>query len=128
MIAISWIKVYLLVMMVINISLVAYLYYSQFLYKCGDLITTAPEKEQGLAVEWKCISYQSSKNPVSPTYTNAFLLNVDLARILCPGWKIYLYLDTHLNGSDVHNIATSFQSDIVTILWKSYNVSHISCG
>ena len=41
----KWIKVYLLVMMVINISLVVYLYYSQFLYKCEDLITTAPESK-----------------------------------------------------------------------------------
>ena len=113
---------YRLVIIVISFSLVVCLYYSQFLCKC--LISTAPE-----ALERKCISYtlyQSSENPVSPVYTNGFLLNVDLVRILFPGWKIYLYLDTRLNGSPVHKTATSIHSDIVTIVWKSYNVSQSS--
>ena len=143
----SQMKVLLLLIIAISLSLVLHLYYRQFQCKCEDLILTAtmapdkeqepvistvtmaPDKEQELAVERKCISYtlyQSSEDPVSPIYTNGFLLNVDQARILFPGWKIYLYLDTRLNGSDVHNIITSFHSDIVTIVWKTNNVSHSS--
>ena len=121
---------YLLVMIVISLSLVVYIYYSRILCKCEDSISTVttepqtPEKKQKPGVERKCISYtlyQSSENPVSPVYTNGFLLNVDLVRILFPGWKIYLYLDTRLNGSAVYNITTTVHSDIVTIVWKSYD-------
>ena len=59
-------------------------------------------------------------------YTDGFLFNVDLACILFPGWKIYLYLDSRLKGSAFHNITTSAHSDIVTIVWKASNVSHSS--
>ena len=153
----SQMKVCFLLMIVISLSLVVYLYYSQFQCKCEDLILTvtmapekeqepvistvamAPEKEQERdifivtmqepAVERKCISftiYQVSEDPVSPIYTDGFLLNVDLARILYPDWKIYLYLDTHLQGSAFHNITTSVHSDIVTIVWKTSNASQSS--
>ena len=94
-------------------------------------VAMAPDKEQEPAVEGKCISYtiyqvSESEDPALPIYTDGFLLNVDLARILFPGWKIYLYLDTRLKGSAFHNITTSVHSDIVTIVWKTSNVSQSS--
>ena len=138
----SQMKVCLLLMIAISLPLVVYLYYSQFQCKCEDLILTeqepvistvamAPDKEQEPAVEGKCISYtiyqvSESEDPALPVYTDGFLLNVDLARILFPGWKIYLYLDTRLKGSAFHNITTSVHSDIVTIVWKTSNVSQSS--
>ena len=145
------IKVYLLLTIGISLPLVVLIYYRQFQCKCEyekeqerdillvtmtpdkepepviSTVAMAPDKEPEPAVERKCISftiYQVSEDPVSPIYTDGFLLNVDLARILFPGWKIYLYLDTRLKGSAVHNITTSVHSDIVTIVWKTSNVAH----
>ena len=74
-------------------------------------------------VEKKCISYtvyQSSEDPPLPKYTDGFLLNMDLARVLYPSWKIFLYLDSRLEGSDFHKTITSKHSDIVNIVWKNY--------
>lgn len=77
-------------------------------------------KDYGL-VEKKCISYavfQLSEQPPSPAYTDGFLFNADLARLLFPGWKIFLYLDSRLEGSDFHKTITGQHSDIVNIVWK----------
>ena len=68
---------------------------------CPTPCTSSPGKEQEPAVErkeqgpveWKCISYslyQQSEDPPSPVYTDGFLLNVDVAHVLFPTWKIHL--------------------------------------
>ena len=65
------------------------------------LCTSSPRKEQEQAVERKeqgpverkCISYslyQQSEDPPSPVYTDGFLLNVEIAHVLFPTWKIHL--------------------------------------
>ena len=84
-------------------------------------LTSSPEKEQK-PVERKCISYclyQQSEDPPSLTYTGGFLLNADLARILFPSWKIHLYLDDRLNGSDFYKTITSRYNDTVNIVWMN---------
>jgi hypothetical protein len=86
----------------------------------ANIATPGPE-DYGL-VEKKCMSYtvyQSSKDPPAPKYTDGFLLNMDLARVLYPNWKVYLYLDSRLEGSDFHKTITSKHSDIVDIVWKN---------
>ena len=77
-------------------------------------------------VERKCISftvYQAGEDPPSAVYTDGFLLNVDLARVLYPNWKIFLYLDSRLEGSEFHKTVTSKHSDIVHIVWKSHSAN-----
>ena len=78
-------------------------------------------KEQG-PVERKCISYclyQLSEDPPSPIYTDGFLLNVEIARVLFPTWKIHLYLDNRLEGSDFYKTITSRYNDTVNIVWMN---------
>ena len=85
-----------------------------------NISTPGPEK-YGL-VEQKCISYsvyQVSEDPPSSVYTDGFLLNVDLARVLYPSWKIFLYLDSQLEGSHFHKTVTSKHNDTVRIVWKN---------
>ena len=88
-----------------------------------DSRSLAPTKP---ATERKCISftvYQAAEDPPSPVYTDGFLLNVGLARILYPNWKIILYLDSRLEGSEFHKTVTSKHSDIVHIVWKSHSAN-----
>ena len=63
--------------------------------------------------------FQQSEQPPSQAYTDGFLFNADLARLLFPGWKIFLYLDSRLEGSDFHETVTSRHSDIVNFVRKA---------
>lgn len=106
--------------------LTIYTLYSQFLcgvWDCPQIMCASLSKEEQGEVGQKCISYslyQLSEDPPSPIYTDGFLLNVDIACVLYPSWKIQLYLDTRLKGSDFHKTVASEHNDIVNIVWMNH--------
>ena len=65
--------------------------------------------------------YQAAEDPPFSAYTDGFLLNVDLARVLYPIWKIFLYLDSRLEGSEFHKTVASKHSDIAHIVEESFH-------
>ena len=73
--------------------------------------------------EKRCISYtvyQPSEAGVSPMYTQGFLHNVEIAKLLYPLWRIKLYLDIRMNGSDFHKSVTEYKEK-VDIIWMKNN-------
>ena len=92
-----------------------------------DTVTTVEtvliqEKE----FEKRCISYslyKPSDSGVITLYTEGFLHNVEIAKLLYPQWKIKLYLDIRMNGSEFHKTISEYEK--VDIIWmKSNAIGH----
>ena len=74
--------------------------------------------------EKRCISYslyKPSDSGVITQYTEGFLHNVELAKLLYPQWKIKLYLDFRIKGSEFHKTVNEYEK--VDIIWMESNVT-----
>ena len=72
--------------------------------------------------EKRCISYslyKPSDSGVITLYTEGFLHNVEIAKLLYPQWKIKLYLDIWMNGSEFHKTISEYEK--VDIIWMKNN-------
>ena len=74
--------------------------------------------------EKRCISYslyKPSDSGVITQYTEGFLHNVELAKLLYPQWKIKLYLDFRIKGSEFHKTVNEYEK--VDIIWMESNAT-----